>query len=53
MGFEFKLWLVSLIIASCVPSFHSPYGPRNDDDYNLACVYGLFPMHVEQNITNT
>ena len=31
MRFESKLWLVNLILASCVPTFHSPYGPINDD----------------------
>ena len=31
MSFESNLWLVNSNLASRVPNFDSPYGPRNDD----------------------
>ena len=31
MSLKSKLWLVNSILASCVQTFHSPYGPQNDN----------------------
>ena len=44
MNFDAKLWIVCSILANCVLTFHSTYGPEYDDivhRFSCADIFGL------------